>query len=71
MKVLDQEVDLDSPEPEPQTAPGSVTLTESLLRTWGVGQIQQYCNLAGAGVSAWELYVLPHHDLAKKHSLPK
>jgi hypothetical protein len=55
----------------PKTAPFTVPLTQSILHTWDLGSILRYCDLPGAGVYQWEQYVLPHHDLAKKHSIPK
>jgi hypothetical protein len=58
-------------EPTPQTAPNSVSLTQSILNTWDTPSIIRWCDLATAGVPAWELWVLSKHDLAKKHSVPK
>ena len=44
---------------------------KDVLAVWDLGSILRWCELAGGGVQPWELSVLPHHDLAKKHSLPK
>jgi hypothetical protein len=54
--------------PVPQAAPA---LTQSMLATWDTPSIIRYADLAGAGVQQWELWCLPHHDLAKRHSLAK
>jgi hypothetical protein len=58
-------------QPTPRTTPNSVPLTQSILAIWDLSSILRWCDLASAGVQPWELQVLPHHDLAKKHSLPK
>jgi hypothetical protein len=51
-------------QPDPQA--GSVALTRGHLHIWDIPS----CIRFGDGsIPAWEFWVLPSHDIAKKHSL--
>jgi hypothetical protein len=47
-----------------------VPLTQAILNTWDNPSIIRLCDLASAGVPAYELSILPKQDLILKHSIP-
>src|SRR5262245_28848720 len=61
--------------PQPLVSlPGTVPLTEALLRTWDRASIIRWCNLSTnltAPIPPWKLYTMPIHDLVHQHGVPK